>query len=69
MQHTESLTDWRSRIRNATTPAELLQVADEMRARSEEARRLWLESADNAKRGRADRSRGVRSRRRVSDAR
>lgn len=69
MSQSESLTEWQIRIRNATTPAELFQVADEMKARSEEARRRWLESADIAKPGSADRPRGVRSRRRDSGAR
>jgi len=69
MSQSESLTEWQLRIRNATAPAELLQVADEMRARSEEARRLRLVPADNTKRARVDRSRGVRSSRRDSNAR
>lgn len=68
MQHTESLTEWQLRIRNATTPAELLQVADEMKARSEEARRRWLAPADSEQKGRADRARGARFRRREADA-
>jgi len=69
MSQSESLTEWQVRTRNATTPAELLEVADEMRARSEEARRLRLVPADNAKPGRAGGSRGVRSSRSDADAR
>lgn len=38
MQETEGLADWQVRIRNAGTPGELLQIAEELRMRSEAAR-------------------------------
>lgn len=39
MQETEGLADWQVRIRNAGTPGELLQIAEELRMRSEAAKR------------------------------
>jgi hypothetical protein len=39
MEETECLADWQVRIRNAGTPGELLQIAEELRMRSEAARR------------------------------
>ena len=37
-----SLTEWQVRIRDATTPCELLDIAEELRLRSEVARRELL---------------------------
>ncbi len=39
MEETECLADWQVRIRNAGTPGELLQIAEELRMRSEAAQR------------------------------
>jgi hypothetical protein len=39
MEETECLADWQVRIRNAGTPGELLQIAEELRIRSEAAQR------------------------------
>ncbi len=38
----QPLTEWRMRIRDATTPGELLRIAEELRARSEAAQRALL---------------------------
>ena len=46
MGETECLTDWQLRIRDARTPGELMRIAEELRMRSEEAKRgCWLEPA------------------------
>jgi hypothetical protein len=39
MEETECLADWQVRIRNAGTPGELLQIAEELRMKSEAAQR------------------------------
>jgi len=39
MEETECLADWQVRIRDAGTPGELLQIAEELRMRSEAAQR------------------------------
>ena len=61
----QPLTEWRMRIRDATTPGELLRIAEELRARSEAAQRALLaetRSAEPELRGSGDKpSRTFRS--------
>lgn len=45
MGETECLTDWQLRIRDARTPGELMRIAEELRMRSEEAKRELLAGA------------------------
>jgi hypothetical protein len=47
---TEPLTEWQVRIREAATPCELLDIAEELRIRSEVARKEWLAEAGHANR-------------------
>lgn len=47
----QPLTEWRMRIRDATTPGELLRIAEELRARSEAAQRELLAESRNAESG------------------
>lgn len=52
MDHIENqpVTEWQVRIREAATPCELLDIAEELRLRSEVARREWMAEAHHANR-------------------
>jgi hypothetical protein len=49
MEETECLADWQVRIRNAGTPGELLQIAEELRMRSEAAKRELVHQPRHSK--------------------
>ena len=44
----QPLKEWQMRIRDATTPGELLRIAEELRARSEAAQRALLAQSRRA---------------------